>query len=116
MLLGSGLAATVSLARAGIRHFWSMGSRFTSQLKGFEAVAVLALLVSCFLLTVWAEPIMRYTSAAAAGLHATGAYVHAVQASKARPGPTARRERRCFRALECYRASGTTPVGPALRA
>jgi multicomponent K+:H+ antiporter subunit D len=90
LLLGSGLAATVSLARAGIRHFWSMGSRFTSQLKGFEAVAVLSLLVSCFLLTVWAEPIMRYTSAAAAGLHAPGAYVRAVQASKARPGPTAR--------------------------
>jgi multicomponent K+:H+ antiporter subunit D len=88
LLLVSGFASTISLSRAGIRHFWSMGSRFASHLKGFEAVAVLALLGACFLLTLWAEPVMRYTSATAAGLHAPGGYVEAVATKRARPGPT----------------------------
>jgi len=87
LLLVSGFASTISLARAGIRHFWSVGSRFASQLKGFEAVAVLTLLVSCLLLTLWAEPVLRYTSATAAGLHAPGGYVEAVATRRARPGP-----------------------------
>ena len=87
LLLASGLAFSMSLAKAGIRHFWSMGSRFTAQLRGVEAVAVLALLVSCVLLTVWAEPVMRYTGATAAVLHTPSAYIEAVSARKARPGP-----------------------------
>ena len=87
LLLISGFASTLALARAGIRHFWSMGSRFASQLKGLEAVAVLALLISCLLLTLWAEPVLRYTSATASGLHAPGAYIEAVSTQKARLGP-----------------------------
>ena len=89
LLLGSGFASTISLSRAGIRHFWSVGSRFASQLKGFEAVAVLMLLLSCLLLTLWAEPVLRYTSATAASLHSPGAYVEAVATRRARPGPAA---------------------------
>lgn len=88
LLLLSGLAATVSLARAGIRHFWSTGGRVAPHLKGVEAVAVLALIFSCVLLTVFAEPVMRYTSATAAGLHAPSAYIEAVVSTKAQWGPT----------------------------
>jgi multicomponent K+:H+ antiporter subunit D len=88
LLLLSGLAATVSLARAGIRHFWSAGARFAPRLRSVEAVAVLTLIVSCGLLTVFAERVLRFTSATAAGLHAPTSYIEAVLSTKARPGPT----------------------------
>jgi multicomponent K+:H+ antiporter subunit D len=88
LLLLSGLAATVSLARAGIRHFWSAGARFAPQLRSVEAVAVLTLILSCGLLTVFAERVLRFTSATAAALHAPSSYIEAVLSTKARPGPT----------------------------
>jgi len=87
LLLLSGLAATISLARAGIRHFWSTGGRFALRLKSVEAVAVLTLISACILLTVCAEPVMRYTSATAAGLHAPRSYIETVLSTKARPRP-----------------------------
>jgi multicomponent K+:H+ antiporter subunit D len=88
LLLLSGLAATVSLARAGIRLLWSTGGRFAPHLKSVEAFAVFTLLLSCVVLTVWAEPVLRYTSATAAALHAPRSYIEAVLSAKARPGPT----------------------------
>ena len=87
-LLLSGLAATISLTRAGIRHLWSTGGRFAPHIQGVEAAGVLTLLFSCALLTVYAEDVLRYTSATAAGLHAPRAYIDAVLSTKARPGPT----------------------------
>jgi multicomponent K+:H+ antiporter subunit D len=87
LLLFSGLAATVSLARVGIRHFWSVGARFAPHLRSVEAVAVLTLILACALLTVSAEPVLRFTSATAAGLHAPRSYIDAVLSTKARPGP-----------------------------
>jgi multicomponent K+:H+ antiporter subunit D len=88
LLLLSGLAATISLSRAGIRHFWATGGRFAPRLKSVEAVAVLTLISACILLTVCAEPVMRYTSATAAGLHAPRSYIETVLSTKARPRPT----------------------------
>ncbi len=87
-LLVSGLAATIALTRAGIRHLWATGGRFALHLKSVEALAVLALLFSCVALAVRAEPVLRYTRDAAAGLHAPASYVRAVSSTKARPGPT----------------------------
>ena len=87
-LLVSGLAATVSLVRAGIKHLWSTGGRFALELHGVEAAAVVGLIVSCLGLSVWAEPVLRYTNAAARGLHAPASYINAVSSTKARPGPT----------------------------
>lgn len=88
LLLLSGLAATVSLARAGIWHFWSTGARIAPHLRNLEAMAVLVLISSSILLTVYAEPVMRYTSDTAAGLHAPRFYIDSVSSTKARPGPT----------------------------
>jgi multicomponent K+:H+ antiporter subunit D len=87
-LLVSGFAATVTLARAGIRHFWASGGRFAPRLKMVEVVAVLSLLLCCIALTVYAEPVMRYTRAAAAGLHEPRSYIDTVLSTKARPSPT----------------------------
>jgi len=87
LLLLSGFAATLSLARAGIRYFWSPRGRLAPRIKSVEAAAVLTLVTCGALLTVWAEPVVRYTSAAAASLHAPEAYVETVLSAKARPGP-----------------------------
>jgi multicomponent K+:H+ antiporter subunit D len=88
LLLLSGLAATLSFARAGIRHFWSAGGRFAPRLKKVEAIALVTLIGSCVLLTVFAEPVMRYTNATAAGLYAPKTYIDAVLSARGRPGPT----------------------------
>jgi multicomponent K+:H+ antiporter subunit D len=88
LLLLSGLAATISLSRAGIRHFWSTGNRPPPRLKVVEAAPVLILIFCSVLLTVFAEPVLRTTSATAAGLHSPRAYIEAVLSMNPRPGPT----------------------------
>lgn len=89
LLLLSGLVATVALSRAGVRHLWRTGALLQSpRLKVVEVVAVLALIGSSLLLTVFAEPALRYTKAAALALHSPAAYIAAVSSKKARPGPT----------------------------
>ena len=87
LLLGAGLSTTVSLARAGIRHFWSKGGRFALQVRGLEAAAVMVPIGACLLLTVFAEPALRYAAATARELHAPGPYIEAVLGARARPGP-----------------------------
>ncbi len=88
MVLASGLVATASLARVGIRHFWSTADRPPPAMKLVEGAPVLALLLGCVWLTLHAEDVLRYTRATAASLHAPDAYISAVQATMPRPGPT----------------------------
>ena len=78
LLLIAGLAATISLSKAGIAHFWAPGGQLAPHLKSVEAVAVIALIVSCVLLTVYAERVMHYTRATAAALHAPSSYIRTV--------------------------------------
>ena len=87
LLLLSGFAATVSLARASIRSLWSTGRRSPPQVKSAEAIAVVTLLLSCVALTVFAEPVMRYTRATAAELHSPRSYVDRVMSTRALPRP-----------------------------
>jgi multicomponent K+:H+ antiporter subunit D len=87
LIVVSGLFATISLARAGIRHFWLKGGRIALQLKVAEAGAVLLLLSASLGLTVFAEPALRYTQATSRDLHAPAAYIEAVLGASARPGP-----------------------------
>jgi len=88
LLLVSSLFTTISLVRAGIRHFWSKGGRFAPRLKLAESGSILVLVVACLLLTAFAEPVLRYTRATAAYLHAPRPYVEAVFDTPPRPGPT----------------------------
>ncbi|HEY3497619.1 MAG TPA: monovalent cation/H+ antiporter subunit D [Polyangiaceae bacterium] len=88
LLLFAGFVATVSFSRTGIRHFWATNWGVLPSIKVVEAFAVLALLCSCVVLTVWAEPVLRYTRATASELHAPKAYIEAVMSMKPRPGPT----------------------------
>jgi multicomponent K+:H+ antiporter subunit D len=88
LLLVSGLGATLSLSRAGIRHFWKASDRPPPRLNSVEALPVLALLVGCIWLTTGAESVLRYTRAAAEALHAPTTYVDTVMTTKPIPGPT----------------------------
>jgi len=88
LLLVAGLTTTISLSRAGIRHFWSMAGRIPPRLKVAEAASVLGLIVCCIVLTLWAEPVLRTTSAAAEGLHSPQTYIDAVLSKKSVPRPT----------------------------
>jgi multicomponent K+:H+ antiporter subunit D len=87
LVLLSSIACTISLCRVGIRRFWSAGSQLVAHLKSLEAVAVLALLLACCALTLGAEPVLRYTSAAAEALYAPGQYIDAVLSAQAVPEP-----------------------------
>ena len=88
LLLFSGLVTTISLSRTGIHHFWATGGRLVQEVKVVEACAVLALVFCCGVLTVCADPVLRYTRATATDLHRPEAYIHAVLSARPRPGPT----------------------------
>jgi multicomponent K+:H+ antiporter subunit D len=88
LLLVSGLVATVSLSRAGIRRFWAAGDRLPPHVQVVEVVPIIGLILACAWLTLRAEPVMRYSNAAAEALHAPTAYIAAVLSTKPIPGPT----------------------------
>lgn len=92
LLVLAGLFATISLVRAGTQHFWAKGGRAAPRMKAGEGGAVVFLLVMCCLVTVFAEPLLRYTTATAAYLHAPRPYVDAVLRAQARPRLTANTE------------------------
>jgi multicomponent K+:H+ antiporter subunit D len=94
LLLLSGLVATVSLSRAGIRHFWSTAGRLPPRLKIVEAAPVLALIVACAWFTVRAESVLRYTRATAEALHSPADYIDAVLSMKPVREPTPIADRR----------------------
>jgi multicomponent K+:H+ antiporter subunit D len=88
LLLASSLAATITLARVGMRQFWSRDAHAAPRVKVAEAVSVSMLLLCTLALSVDAERVLGYTRAAAASLHAPQAYVGAVLTTQPRPGPT----------------------------
>jgi multicomponent K+:H+ antiporter subunit D len=77
LLVVSGLAATVALARAGVRVFWSEG-RSVPRVRLIEMVPVAALLAACIALTVAAGPVLGYLQHAAQALHAPAGYIEEV--------------------------------------
>ena len=87
LLLLSGLAATISLSRVGIRRFWSINGSVPPRLRGVEAASVCGLVTACFLLTLFAEPVLRTTQATAAELHSPRIYIERVVVQESRPGP-----------------------------
>lgn len=88
LLLASSLAATITLARVGMRQFWSRDAHAAPRVKVAEAVSVSMLLLCTLALSVDAERVLGYTRAAAASLHAPQAYVGTVLTTQPRPGPT----------------------------
>jgi multicomponent K+:H+ antiporter subunit D len=78
LLLASGLAALVALSRSGIRTFWAPQQRTPPRLRVIECLPIGLLLLACALLTVRAEPVLRYADMAARALHDPRDYIAAV--------------------------------------
>ena len=77
VVLASGLATLVALARAGVGIFWAE-ARSVPRVLFVEMAPVAALLAACIGLTVAAGPVMRYLDDASRVLHGRGDYVDAV--------------------------------------
>jgi len=88
LLIASGLVALVALTRVGIRHFWAAHDRAAPQLRWVEGLPIAGLLLACVMLTVAAEPVLRYTQAAADALHSPGTYIRAVMSTMPIPSPS----------------------------
>jgi multicomponent K+:H+ antiporter subunit D len=88
VLLVSSFAATISLARAGIRSLWTTGQRVAPDVRTPETIALGVLIGCCVLLSVFAERVVRYTRATADQLHAPSLYIDNVMSTGERPRPT----------------------------
>ncbi|WP_040066600.1 monovalent cation/H+ antiporter subunit D [Pseudomonas batumici] len=89
LLVLSGLASLLAFSRMGISRFWTPQERPSPTLRRLECLPIVALLGLCILLTVKAEPLLRYTQAAADSLDSPGRYISAVQATRPVPNPSA---------------------------
>ena len=90
LLILSGLASLVAFSRLGIQRFWTPQERPSPVLRRLECVPIFALLGLSIVLTFKAEPLLRYTQAAADALNNPQQYVMAVLGTRAVPGPEAR--------------------------
>ncbi|KAA0995269.1 monovalent cation/H+ antiporter subunit D [Pseudomonas sp. ANT_J12] len=90
LLILSGLASLIAFSRLGIQRFWTPEERPSPLLRRFECVPIIALLGLSIALTFKAEPLLRYTQAAADALNNPQQYVMAVLATRAVPSPEAK--------------------------
>ncbi|WP_338922895.1 monovalent cation/H+ antiporter subunit D [Pseudomonas silesiensis] len=90
LLIISGLASLIAFSRLGIQRFWTPEERPSPLLRRFECVPIIALLGLSIVLTFKAEPLLRYTQAAADALNNPEQYVMAVLGTRATPGPEAK--------------------------
>ena len=89
LLILSGLASLIAFSRLGIQRFWTPEERQPPVLRRLECVPIIALLGLSILLTFKAEPLMRFTQAAANTLNNPEQYVMAVLGTRAVPSPEA---------------------------
>ncbi|MBD9599576.1 monovalent cation/H+ antiporter subunit D [Pseudomonas sp. PDM10] len=90
LLILSGLASLIAFSRLGIQRFWTPEERPSPLLRRFECVPIIALLGLSIALTFKAEPLLRYTQAAAQALNNPQQYVMAVLGTRTIPSPEAK--------------------------
>lgn len=78
ILILAGLAAVVSLTRAGIQAFWASSERTVPHVRLIELAPVIVLLLLCGVQTIQAGPVMRYMRATAQSLHVPDDYIRGV--------------------------------------
>ncbi|MDP1998298.1 MAG: monovalent cation/H+ antiporter subunit D [Rhodoferax sp.] len=88
LILVSSLLALMALSRTGIRFFWTPVGRNAPRLRVLEYAPIAALVTLCIGVTVFAEPVMRYTTATAGALYPPTGYVSAVMSARPLPTPT----------------------------
>ena len=89
LLIVSGLASLIAFSRLGIQRFWTPAERPSPLLRRLECVPIFALLGLSIALTFKAEPLLRFTQAAADALNNPQQYVNAVLDTRVVPNPTA---------------------------
>jgi multicomponent K+:H+ antiporter subunit D len=82
LVVTSGLVALIALSRAGIRLFWAPVGRAAPMARVAEYLPIAVLAGLCVALSLQAEPVLAYTRATAAALHAPRGYVEAVMAAQ----------------------------------
>jgi multicomponent K+:H+ antiporter subunit D len=83
LLILSGLAGVVALSRSGVRFFWSYPqNRPSPRLRVVECLPIGLLVALCVLLTLRADPVMRYLQSAADALHSPTDYIDSVMATR----------------------------------
>jgi multicomponent K+:H+ antiporter subunit D len=93
LLILSGLAATIALSRSGIRYFWAYPeNRPAPRVRVVEGLPIGFMIVICIVLTMRADPVMRYLQATADGLYAPADYISSVLSTKPVPGPKEAKE------------------------
>ena len=93
VVLGVGFLTLVGLARAGSILFWHVRADAPGAASGASpklTMATLSLLAATIATSAFADPIHRYTTAAAAQLRDSGAYARAVLGENAAARPTTR--------------------------
>ena len=88
LLILSGLASLIAFSRLGIQRFWTPAERPSPLLRRFECVPIFALLGLSIALTFKADPLLRYTQAAADALYNPQQYVMAVLDTRVVPNPS----------------------------
>jgi len=88
LIVVSGLCALVALSRVGIRFFWTPVDREAPLLRVVEFVPIALLVTVCIVMSVRAEPVMRYATATAEALYHPAGYIDAVLSARPRPTPT----------------------------
>lgn len=78
LLVLSGLATLVALARTGIRTFWASIEGKVPQVRLIEFAPIAGLLVLCLALTVFAGPVTRYLAQTSQELHYSENYIGSV--------------------------------------
>lgn len=88
LLIASGLTAMIALSRSGIRYFWAYPTeRPAPRLRVVECLPIGLILMVCVVLTVRADPVMRYLQATAEALHSPTGYITSVLSTRPVPGP-----------------------------
>ncbi|PWK45584.1 monovalent cation/H+ antiporter subunit D [Pseudomonas sp. B21-040] len=90
LLILSGLASLIAFSRLGIQRFWTPQERPSPLLHRLESVPIIILLGLSIALTFKAEPLLRYTQAAADALNNPQQYVMAVLGTRVVPSPEAK--------------------------
>jgi multicomponent K+:H+ antiporter subunit D len=78
LVILSGLAAVIALARAGVRIFWADAGRIAPRVRLIEILPVAGLITVCLMLTVFAGPAMNYLHEAGNGLYPPATYIREV--------------------------------------
>jgi multicomponent K+:H+ antiporter subunit D len=78
LLIVSGFAAIIGMARAGVRRFWVSRDEKVPRVRVIEMAPIVLVLALCAALTIKPGAAMRYVDAAAQALHAPRGYIEKV--------------------------------------